>query len=221
MDKLINDYFSMRLGFEPDESQINRVIATAKYLADNGKTNKEIFKILMDSNTDLPEDCEMSAIDAAIVMGNELPDYLWENSLLKKGVYYYNNRLHITSKAPTWNPKTFKEECEPFFMEMIISFTMEDLLSMYYAECRVPVGLRNKTRDEGAMNHLLNKYNNLKAPSLDYVLMMIDLASKDIELDFLSNPFELENYSKEAFIILEEMAEEAALLKSNVIKWRE
>lgn len=208
MNKLINDYFSMRLGFEPTEEQIKIVTATANYLKDNGKTNQEIFKILMSSNK-------------SIVTGDDLPESLWKDSLLEKGVFYYNNRLHMTSKPPTWNPKTFKEECEPFYMEMIINFTMEDLLSMYYTECRVPVGLRNKTRDEGAMSHLINKYNNLKAPGLDYVMLMIDLANKDVDLDFLSNPFKLEDYSKEAFIILEDIASEAMLTKGNIIKWRE
>lgn len=221
MDKLIRDYLSMRLGYEPSVEDINKLKSTISYLKDNHYTDKEIFKILMNSNIDLPEDCEMTAIEKAIVTGPQLPEYLWENSLIKKDTYYYNNRLHITSKPPTWNPKTLQEECEPFFMEMKINFTLEDLLELYYSECRVPIGLRVKTRDEGALQHLLNKYNNLKAPGLDYVMLMIDLAGKDNELDFLTNPFELENYSKEAFITLEQIVEESTLNKSNVIIWRE
>lgn len=220
MEKLINDYLATRLGIEPSENDYKQLNATVSYLKDNGKTNKEIFKILMDSNTNLPEDCEMSAIERAIVRQTELPDYLWEDSLLQKDTYYYNNRLHICSNPPTWNPKTFQEECEPFYMEMMIRFTMEDLLNMYYAECRVPLGLREKTRDIGALKHLLNKYNNLKAPGLDYVMYMIDLASKDTETEFLANPFELENYSKQAFMELEGMVEEATLNNSNKITWR-
>ena len=105
-------------------------------------------------------------------------------------------------------------------MEMMIRFTMEDLLNMYYAECRVPLGLRERTRDIGALKHLLGKYNNLKAPSLDYVMYMIDLASKDTETEFLANPFELENYSKQAFMELEDIVEEATLNNSNKITWR-
>ena len=65
-----------------------------------------------------------------------------------------------------------------------------------------------------------NKYNNLKAPGIDYILLMIDMASKDNNLDFLTNPFELENYSKEVFVMLEEIVEESTLNKSNVITWR-
>lgn len=220
MEKLINDYLATRLGIEPSENDYKQLNATVGYLKDNGKTNKEIFKILMDSNTNLPEDCEMSAIERAIVKQTELPDYLWEDSLLQKDTYYYNNRLHICSNPPTWNPKTFQEECEPFYMEMMIRFTIEDLLNMYYAECRVPLGLREKTRDIGALKHLLSKYNNLKAPGLDYVMYMIDLASKDTETEFLANPFELENYSKQAFMELEGMVEEATLNNSNKITWR-
>ncbi len=97
---------------------------------------------------------------------------------------------------------------------------MEDLLNMYYTECRVPLGLRERTRDIGALKHLLSKYNNLKTPGLDYVMYMIDLASKDTETEFLANPFELENYSKQAFMELESMVEEATLNNSNKITWR-
>lgn len=220
MEKLINDYLSTRLGIEPSKEDYKQLTATINYLKENGKTYKDIFKILMDSNTNLPEDCEMSALRKAIVKGCDLPDYLWENSLLQKNVYYYNNRLHICSKPPIWNPKTFQEECEPFFMEMMINFTMDDLLDMYYTECRVPLGLREKTRDLGALKHLLGKYNNLKAPNLDYIMYMIDLASQDKETEFLANPFELENYSKQAFMELENIVKEATLNNSNKIIWR-
>ena len=207
MIKTVGDYLSIRVGFALPDEDFNKILATANYLKDNGKTSKEIFKIFMN-------------IDKTIVTPEDLPESLWSESLLEKGVFYYNNRLHITSKAPTWNPKTFQEECEPFFIEMIINFTMEDLLNMYYTECRVPIGLRDKIRDKGALSHLLTKYNNLKAPGLDYVMLMIDLASKDVETQFLSNPFELETYSKEAFMILEDMAVEATHNKSNIIVWR-
>lgn len=220
MEKMIYDYVTTRLGVELDEDNMKQLKATANYLIDNGKTNKEIFKILMSCNIDLPEDNEMSRTERAVVKQEDLPDCLWDGSLLEKNKYYFNNRLHICSKAPTWNPKTLQEECEPFFMEMIISFTLKDLLEMYYMECRVPIGLRNRTRDMGALTHLLGKYNNLKVSSLDYVMYMIDLANKDVENQFLSNPFELENYSKQAFMELEDMYEEASLSKNNIIVWR-
>ena len=220
MGRMIEIYLSRRLGYSPSEEDYNRLMATCLFLKDNGFTEGEILKILLDSNKDLPEDCEMTALEKTIVLGEQLPEYLWENSLLEKGKYYYNNKLHICSKAPTWNPKTMQEECEPFFMEMKINFTMQDLLELFYRECRTPVELRVKSRDEGALQHLLNKYNKMKAPGVDYLLLMIDLANKDNKLDFLTNPFELENYSKEAFIILEEIVEESTLNKSNVITWR-
>lgn len=220
MERMIETYLSRRLGYSPAEEDYNKLYSTCLHLRDNNYTNAEILKILLDSNKDLPEDCEMTALEKTIVTGEQLPDYLWDNSLLEKGKYYYNNKLHICSKAPTWNPKTMQEECEPFFMEMKIKFTIQDLLELFYKECRTPVELRVKSRDEGALQHLLNKYNKMKAPGVDYLLLMIDLANKDNKLDFLTNPFELENYSKEAFIILEEIVEESTLNKSNVITWR-
>ena len=72
MEKMINDYLATRLGMEPSETRYKELLATVNYLKDNGKTNKEIFKILMNSNIDLPEDCEMSAVDKAIVRQSDL-----------------------------------------------------------------------------------------------------------------------------------------------------
>ena len=46
MEKLINDYLATRLGIEPSENDYKQLNATVGYLKDNGKTNKEIFKIL-------------------------------------------------------------------------------------------------------------------------------------------------------------------------------
>ena len=46
MEKMINDYLATRLGMEPSETRYKELLATVNYLKDNGKTNKEIFKIL-------------------------------------------------------------------------------------------------------------------------------------------------------------------------------
>lgn len=205
--KLLNAYYNLCTGIEPDKEDRNRTMATIKHLRDNGYSKEDIFKILKE-------------VGKTKVEGLDLPDRLWEDSLIEKGIFYYNNLLHIKSKAPTWNPKTFTVVSEPFFMEMKIKYTMNDLLDYYYTECRVPLGLREKTRDIGALKHLLGKYNNLKAKGLDYIMYMINLASKDIDTTFLSNPFELENYSKQAFIELEDKVEEAKLNKCDTIIWR-
>lgn len=205
--KLLNTYYSLCTGIEPSDEDRDRTMATIKYLKDNGYNKQDIFKILKE-------------VGKTKVEGLDLPNRLWEDSLIEKGVFYYSDILHIKSKAPTWNPKTFKVVSEPFFMEMKIKYTMKDLLNHYYTQCRVPLGLRDEKKDAGAFRHLLNKYKSLKAPALDYVLMLITLMSEDTEVEFCAEVFELNTYAKEAYMKLETIAEEAILNKCDTIIWR-
>ena len=207
MIKLIMQYYSLISGLEPELENFNRTISTAKYLKDNGFNNQEIFKIF-------------KFISKQKIEGEDLPKSLWNDSLLEKGVYYYHNEFHITSKPPTWNPVTFKEECEPFFMEMKIKYTIEDLRNRFYDKCKVPPGLREDKLVEGGLKHLLSKYNNLSAQSIDYIMLMMDLADEDVDRELITNVFDLEKYSKQAFIMLEDIVQETQVNKSNKIIWR-
>ena len=207
MIKLIMQYYSLISGTEPEKENFNRTISTAKYLKDNGFDNSEIFKIFR-------------LISKQKIEGNDLPKSLWNDSLLEKGVFYYHNEFHITSKPPTWNPVTFKEECEPFFMEMKIKYTMKQLINRFYDKCKVPVGLRDDRLVEGGLKHLLSKYNNLSAPAIDYIMVMMDLADEDIDKKTITNVFDIEKYSVEAFVMLEDIVQEAKVTKSNEIIWR-
>lgn len=207
MIKLIMQYYSLISGIEPEKENFNRTLATAKYLKDNGYDNSEIFKLF-------------KLISKQKIEGEDLPKSLWKDSLLEKDIFYYHNEFHITSKPPTWNPITFKEECEPFFMEMKIKYTINDLINRFYEKCKVPVGLRDDKLVEGGLKHLLWKYNNLSAPAIDYVMVMIDLADEDVDRELITNVFDIEKYSKEAFMILEDKVQESKLSKSNKIIWR-
>lgn len=207
MIKLIMQYYSLVSGIEPEAENFNRTLATAKYLKDNGCNNSDIFKIF-------------KLISKQKIEGEDLPKSLWNDSLLQKGVFYYHNEFHITSKPPTWNPITFKEECEPFFIEMKIKYTMQDLIDRFYNKCKVPIGLRDNKLVEGGLKHLLWKYNNLSAPAIDYVMVMMDLADEDVDRELITNVFDIEKYSVKAFQMLEDMVQESKVTKSNEIIWR-
>ena len=51
-------------------------------------------------------------------------------------------------------------------------------------------------------------------------MLMLDLANEDVDGEIITNVFDIEKYFKNAFIILEDMVEEAAINKSNVVVWR-
>lgn len=205
--EFLDKYYSLAIGIEPSKEDYMRTYDTANYLLDNGFTIQEAIMIFTE-------------IGLNKIRVDNLPDRLW-NTLIDRNVFYYSNLLHITSKPPIWNPLTFKEECEPFFMEMIMNYSYDDLLEQYYSECRVPIAFRDKAKDIGALKHLINKYNNLKAPSLDYVLLMIKLAGQDTDVDFFNNVFDIENYSKDAFLMLHEITANASLHGNNKIIWRD
>ena len=181
---------------------------TLMYLIDNKYEFKDILNILRDSKI---EDC---------FRPESLPDYLWDNSLLKRDTYYYHNSLHITSKPPRWNAETLKVESEPFFMEMKIKFTMKDLLDYYYRTCMVDVSLRNEKRDIGAFEHLIKTYTKIieNVEGIDIVLMLIDEASKASML--LSNPLKLQDMEIEVIPHCKRLTVEAKYNDANKIIWR-
>lgn len=207
MKDMIMKYYSIILGKEPDISKMNRTISTAKYLLDNNYTNKEIFNIF-------------SKINKEEIKVEDLPEELWNESLLSKCVYYYSGMFHIKSKPPIWNPITFKEECEPFFKEMKMHFSLEDLLEYYYDKCRVPLKIRDEKRDAASFEFLLKKYNNLDIPNIDYIIYMINLYSEDINKDYSTQVFEIEEYRTETLKFFDKISKEADLYKENQIVWR-
>ena len=216
MKKLIYELYTLAVGIEPSEDTLNRTLATANYLKDNNFDTKDILKILRNAMKEI----DKNNLEIPI-RGEDLPNELWNNSLLEKNRFYYSDILHIKSKAPSWNPITFKEECEPFFLEMKINFTIDDLLIYYYDKCRVPQGLRDDKKNVGALNHSIKKYekfNNI--PGLDYVIALIDKANKDIDKNFFADVFEIENYNKEVIEEFTAMYEQAVFEKTNVIVWR-
>ena len=103
---------------------------------------------------------------------------------------------------------------------MKIKYTMKQLINRFYDKCKVPVGLRDDRLIEGGLKHLLGKYNNLSAPAIDYIMVMMDLADEDIDKKTITNVFDIEEYSVEAFVMLEDIVQEAKVTKSNEIIWR-
>lgn len=206
--RLVYDYYVLSQGIEPDDICFNRTLATANYLKDNNFNNNEIIKIF-------------NNIGKETITGEDLPDELWNDSLLEKDRFYYSDIFHIKSKPPSWDPVTFTETCEEFFLEMKIKFTMNDLLFFFYDKCRVPQGLQDDKKNAGAFNHLIKKYEAFsKVPGIDYVIALINKASADIDKNFVANVFEIEEYNKEVIEHFQMVSEESDFDKSNVIVWR-
>lgn len=214
MKRMIYDFYTLVSGVEPEEHHFNRTLATANYLKDNKYDKSEILKIFKNI-------VKEKEFDNLVIRGEDLPEYLWEDSLLEKDTFYYSDIFHIKSKPPSWDPVTFKEKCEPFYLEMKIKFTIENLLEYYYDKCRVPQGLRDDKKNAGALKHLIKKYNAFKnIPGIDYVVALINKTSNNVDKNFVSDVFEIEECNKEVIEEFESIYNQSYFEKTNNIVWR-
>lgn len=207
IDKIIYMYYKMTKGVMPSKEMFSTTRKTVEYLIDNGLSEKEILTTLI--NTD--------SIDG--VSPKDLPDSLWEGSLIKRDTFYYHNILHITSPPPRWNPVTMKEEVSKYFLEMKIEFSENDVLYYYYAKLRVPIELRDEKKDLGGIKFLLDKYKKMKVESLDFVLSLIDFCVDNEEIKVL-NILDLSKAEKEVYEYYEYITSMAEHDKANKIIWR-
>ena len=148
----------------PREEALTR--CTIAYLQESGVSTAEIFQLLNEvGNT-------KGYLEPA-----DIPDWIWEKSLTKKGHYYCHHALQLVSPTPIIRRDgTFKEY--PFYQEMRIRFTLDDLIEYFYAAIPGYMILRDKGRDERQFKHLLRKYSNLQGiEELDFVLCLIDEAA--------------------------------------------
>lgn len=207
IENLILVYYKLSKGILPNATIIAQTEKTVSFLVDNLYSDKDIMQILINiGKTDaiLPED---------------LPDELWDNTLTERDIFYYHSELHITSKPPKWDPISMKEIVEPFFMEMKINYTMDDLLTYYYVKTCVPLELRDEKKDVGAFKHLLDKYKKMKVTSLDFVLTLIDFATRD-EKEQIVNVLDLGKYEADVYNHYEAIIPMATYERANRIIWR-
>jgi hypothetical protein len=150
-----------------------------------------------------------------------LPEWLWDNSLLSKDSFYYHNTLQITSRPPSFNPITRQEIVYPFFIEMKIVYTMEQLIRYFYRTTRLDIALIDMKRDSASFKYLLDKYQKSVSfvEPIDFILSLIDYA-KDIEDNKISNIFDIKNNEQEVYKMLENKVAQASLEKVNSIVWR-
>lgn len=162
----VNFYYTNSGGKTPDDESMIRITQnTIDYLIACNFSKQEIICALLKCN----------CVDALTI--EDLPDYLWNESLIKRGCFYYHNTLQITSSPPQYNAVLKKEIVEPYFLEIKIRYTMEDLIHYFYTTLHVDRELIDYKRDAARFDALLNKYSRFGfIESLDFVLSLIDYA---------------------------------------------
>lgn len=204
----IDFYYSNVLGHTPDDAEALRATSnTIEYLLDCGYAKSEILHILLQCKA-------TERLTAA-----DLPDSLWDGSLIKRGVFYYHHTLQITSTPPHYDAKLSKEIMEPYFLEMRIRYSMDNLIQYFYEKLGIDMELMDKQRDAARFKALLKKYDRLSFVSaLDFVLSLIDYSSYAKKK--VLSVFDLEQNETEVFEELKRKAAEASFHGKNVVVWR-
>lgn len=205
-------YYSQVVGLYPFDTDDYRIQTekTIQHLVDAGISESDILRFIEESP---PKDC---------LTPEDLPDWLWEGSLLKKNTFYYHNTLHIRPEAPKFNPFSKEEKVTDFYLEMKIQYTIDDLIDYFYKTLRISKELADKKKDEGSFQYLLNKYSKLDfCESIDFVLALID-HNKPTNNQFMAvqSILDISQAQTEVYDLLKRGSAEASLHKANRILWR-
>lgn len=199
---LTNFYYEYNGEYPENKNHIAKTNAVFEHLKDCGLTEKQIIDII------IKEFPNKEYLDF-----NDIPNSFWNDSLLKRDKFYYHKELQITSPPPTWD-KSF-----PFFLEMKMSYSEEDILNYYVKVFNLREEWTSKDKEIGSIKYLLNKYKMFSfIEPVDFMLHLIDYV-KSIGVK-PSSIYDLCDYEIELAEYLEKDVKNAVLSNKNKIVWR-
>ena len=176
--------YELCYGAEPEEKELALLEIKYQRLIDNGYSNKEATKILIDTKLNID-------------------NYEHKDSILnEEDPVYRHHELQIHSKPGGFDPVTCTVIKRPYYLEMKKRYTINNLLDYYYTKLIVPPLFRDNKRDIGAMNHLLSSFKSPIISSVDFLLFVIDYVSSNQYK--LNNPLELKNWFQQTYEYLEQ-----------------
>lgn len=209
----IEFYYSDIVGCYPFETEDSRekVKAIIDYLIDANLSEEEILRVLEGAPT------------TGIITPSDLPEWLWEGQLTQKNTFYYHHTLHLSSPAPSWNPRTGVHSSTKFYLEMKIKYNVSHLVRYFYRTLNISSDLLDERRDEAAFYHLLDRYKRFapRFEALDFVLSLIDYG-KHMDEDELSisSIFDIKRYEAKVLEMFDVKVAAASHAGANVIVWR-
>lgn len=169
-----------------NQQDYKRLLYSIDRLIRNGFSDEVILKHL--SNADL-----------TVLSPKTLPEAFWEESLLKPNTFYFHSALQLTAPSRRFSvTKQCFEKAEAFYLEPKIRFTVSDCLNYFYSALHTPYVLQQEKKDNGALSHLLKKYNSfniekMKVQSIDYILFLIDFVKGQEDVNPYLSLFDCEN----------------------------
>lgn len=206
------EFYYDQLGFYPfdTDAERNQTEKTIQHMIDANIKEEDILKVLEETS------------QKKVLRPEDLPDWLWEGSLVKRDTFYYHRSLHMTSAPPIYDPISRKEKVSPYYMEMVIQYTVEDLLRYFYRTTRMSTDLADPRKDEGAARYLLEKYSKIPfCESLDFVLALIDEhAVTGNYFGRVSSILGIDQAQTEVYEKMKSKTAEARVHKADRIVWR-
>lgn len=206
---LLNFFYTNNLGRYPNDiNKINITKDTINYLKDCNVPIDQILYALLNSK------------DRECLYPDTLTSKLWENSLIQQNRYYFHNTLQIISKAPEINIQTGQIITYPFYKEIKIIYTLDDLLNYFYDILSI-TEIIDKKKDIGRLKYIFNKYSVIKdIGTLDILLTMIDLSLKNNKQSCINNIMNIDDNASEAINLIRKWQREAKLTHTDKIIWR-
>lgn len=208
---LVEFYYSNTVGCYPGEDNDfrDKTKKVVDYLEDAGVSNEKILRFLEEAPA------------ANYLTTDMLSDWIWEDSILKREAFYYHNTLQITSKAPSFSPITGKETVYPFYLEMKINYSMNDLINYCYRKLGLDPVFLDYKKDAGSFNFLLKRYESLSfIEPVDFILSLVDY-TKDMEDEqSINSVLDIRRYEQEVNKVLQSKVLNAAKAGANRIVWR-
>lgn len=200
---LINFYYDFNAGEHPESnSNVKKTENLFNYLLDAGVSSNEIVDLII---RDFDNKDYLSYKD--------VPNKIWDKSLLERDKFYYHKELEILSKPPTW------EETFPFFREMRIKYTEQDILNYFCSKFSINEDWVNKDKEIGCIKYLIDKYKMFKfAEPVDFMLFLIDFVkAKEVKVYKI---YDICNFESEFALIFDLDIKNSVLKNKNTIIWR-
>ena len=175
--------YELCYGVEPEDKDLLLLEIKHQRLLDNGYTDKEANKILIDTKLNID-------------------NYDHSDSIIKTDTLYRHHELQIHSKPGGFDPATCTVIKRPYYLEMKVRYTMDNLLDYYYTKLIIPPMFRDEKRDIGAMNHLIGGFKSPMINSVDFILFVIDYVASNQHK--VNNPLELKNWFQQTYEYLEQ-----------------
>ena len=160
------------VGRKLNEKEHDNVVQKFSYILDKGYTFEECNFILLS---------QMSSIDKKKSFSiKDILNYTsYHANMIKQNKMYYHKELRIQSQPCTvdidYNTGTMISTGQEFFVEIVASYTMEDLINYLLSFGYINTRQWQSNRLKGMIKHYVNKYG------LDATLFMIDAVSDNIE----------------------------------------